>query len=50
MALKTPTFAIKLCALIDYMKDKYTFGYGITLGQGVWFVLIIFVQMVIYRV
>jgi hypothetical protein len=35
VALKTPTFAIKLCALIDYMKDKYTFGYGITLGQGV---------------
>ena len=35
LSLKNPSYSLKLCALIDYMKEKYSFGYGITLGQGV---------------
>lgn len=34
-ALKTPSYSLKLCAVVDYLRDKYTFGYGITLGQAI---------------
>lgn len=34
ISIRNPTYAIKLCALVDYMKEKYSFGYGITLGQA----------------
>ena len=33
LTLKQPSYGLKLCALIDYMREKYTFGYGITIGQ-----------------
>lgn len=33
IALKQPMYSLKLCATVDYLKDKYTFGYGISLGQ-----------------
>jgi hypothetical protein len=33
LGLKQPFFGLKLCAEIDYPKDHYAFGYGITIGQ-----------------
>jgi hypothetical protein len=33
LAFKNPSYALKLCAMVDYMKEKYAFGYGITIGQ-----------------
>jgi hypothetical protein len=27
-------FGVKLCAEADYLKDHYTFGYGISVGQN----------------
>jgi len=33
LTLKQPMYGLKLCALVDYMREKYTFGYGITFGQ-----------------
>ena len=38
LSFRNPSYSLKLCALIDYMKDKYTFGYGVTIGQGMWFI------------
>lgn len=35
--IKTPMFGVKLCAEADYLKDHYTFGYGISVGQNQWF-------------
>ena len=33
VTLRNPTFGLKLCALVDYMKEKYSFGYGIMIGH-----------------
>lgn len=33
-SLKNPSYSLKLCAMVDYLKDKYSFGYGVTLGQA----------------
>ena len=30
---KSMSYALRLCATADFLKDKYTFGYGIVLGQ-----------------
>jgi len=40
-ALRTPNYCLKLCAMVDYLKEKYTFGYGITLGQAIWLKLFV---------
>jgi len=26
-------YALKLCAIVDYNKDNYKFGYGLSMGQ-----------------
>lgn len=26
-------YSLRLCSIVDYLKDTYKFGYGITLGQ-----------------
>lgn len=31
--IKNNTFAVRLNALVDYVKEKYSFGYGISFGQ-----------------
>ena len=31
--LRNPSYGLRLCANADFIKDKYTFGYGIILGQ-----------------
>jgi hypothetical protein len=27
------SLALRLCAVVDYMKEKYSFGYGFTIGD-----------------
>jgi mitochondrial import receptor subunit TOM40 len=27
-------YSLKLCSIVDYLKDTYKFGYGITIGQA----------------
>lgn len=34
MSLMGMGYSLKLCAIADYLKDQYKFGYGITLGGG----------------
>lgn len=31
--LKSPFYGLKLCAEVDYPRDHYSFGYGISIGQ-----------------
>ena len=31
--IKAPFYGLKLSAQVDYLKDSYSFGYGITIGQ-----------------
>lgn len=36
VTFKNLFYSFKFCAMIDYIKDKYTFGYGINIGQQQW--------------
>ena len=33
LSLSGMAYQLKLCAIADYLKDTYKFGYGITLGS-----------------
>lgn len=32
LGIKSVPLGLKLCAEVDYLKDNYSFGYGISLG------------------
>lgn len=34
LLLRNPSYGLRLCATADFFKDKYSFGYGIVLGQA----------------
>lgn len=34
LTLRNPSYSVKLCGMIDYLKEKYSFGYGIVIGQS----------------
>ena len=38
LSLKSQFYGLKLCAEVDYPKDHYSFGYGISIGQQQWFI------------
>jgi hypothetical protein len=33
LSLKSQFYGLKLCAEVDYPRDHYSFGYGISIGQ-----------------
>lgn len=33
--MRNPSYSLKLCGVVDYLKEKYSFGFGVTLGQGI---------------